>query len=165
MRIVSVIVSVIVLVLAVFDPPQILWIMYFGGAIVASAWMPVALASVLSGRITKTGAFMGMLVGFIGCFALKLYSNIFHVTLPAIMDPVIVGIVLNVIGIVTGSALTQVTEEETVARAKLFIVPHEEKDPEEIAKTIKYIKFAPMLGIVVSVVLVFVWAFPYMTTK
>ena len=164
-RVSMVIVSVIVLVLAVFHPPQILWIMYFGGAIVASAWMPVALASVLSGRITKTGALMGMLVGFIGCFALKLYSNIFHVTLPAIMDPVIVGIVLNVIGIVTGSALTQVTEEETVARAKLFIVPHEEKDPEEIAKTIKYIKFAPMLGIVVSVVLVFVWAFPYMTTK
>ena len=45
---------VVDLLLAVFDPPQILWIMYFGGAIVASAWMPVALASVLSKRVTKS---------------------------------------------------------------------------------------------------------------
>lgn len=164
-RVSMIIVSVIVLILAVYHPPQILWIMYFGGAIVASAWMPVALASVLTSRITKTGAFMGMLVGFLGCFTLKLYSNIFHVTLPAILDPVIVGIVLNVIGIVICSALTRVTEEEKNARAKLFIVPIEEKDPLEMAKTIKYMKFAPVLGIVVSTVLAFFWAIPYMTTK
>lgn len=164
-RITMVVVSAVVLILAVFNPPQILWIMYFGGAIVASAWMPVALASVLSKRITKTGAFVGMLVGFIGCFALKLYSNIFKVTLPAICDPVIVGIVLNVVGIVIGSALTQVTNEEKDARAKLFVVPEEEKNPEDRKKTLKYMRFAPVLGLVVTVVLIITWVIPYVTQK
>lgn len=164
-RISMVAVSIVVLLLAVFNPPQILWIMYFGGAIVASAWMPVALASVLSKRITKAGAFSGMLVGFLGCFALKLYSNIAYVTLPAICDPVIVGIVLNVIGNIVGSALTRVTEEEKVARAALFVVPEEEKDPKEMQKTLNYMKCTPILGIIVSIVLVLVWVVPYMISK
>lgn len=164
-RVSMIVVSIIVLVLAVFNPPQILWIMYFGGAIVASAWMPVALASVLSKRITKAGAFTGMLVGFMGCFALKLYSNIAKVTLPAILDPVIVGIVLNVIGIVVGSAFTRVTEEEKAARAKLFVVPQEEKDPKEMQKTLRYMKFAPVLGVIIAVILIVVWVIPYVTTK
>ena len=159
-RIAMIVVSVVVLLLAIFNPPQILWIMYFGGAIVASAWMPVALASVLSGKVTKTGAFVGMLVGFCGCFALKLYSNICKVTLPVILDPVIVGIVLNVIGMSIGSALTKVTDEEREARAALFIVPEQEKDPEERQKTLQYMRFAPVLGIVVTVVLILVWAAP-----
>ena len=32
------IVSIIVLILAFFNPPQIFWIMYFGGTVIASAW-------------------------------------------------------------------------------------------------------------------------------
>lgn len=134
---------------------------FLGGAIVASAWMPVALASVLSSRITKTGAFVGMLVGFVGCFALKLYSNIAHVTLPAICDPVIIGIILNVIGIVIGSLLTKVTDEEKAARTELFVIPDEEKDPGERAKTLRYMRFAPALGVLVAVILLCVWAIPY----
>ncbi len=159
-RIAMIVVSLVVLVLAVFNPPQILWIMYFGGAIVASAWMPVALASVLSKRITKTGAFVGMLVGFISCFALKLYSNIFKITLPAILDPVIVGIVLNIIGIVIGSLLTKVTDEEKEERAKLFVIPKDEKEPREVSKTLKYMRLAPILGVIVAIVLIIVWVVP-----
>lgn len=161
-RVSMVIVSVVVLLLAVFQPPQILWIMYFGGAIVASAWMPVALASVLSKRITKTGAFTGMLIGFIGCFILKVYSNVYHVTLPAILDPVIVGILLNVIGIIIGSGLTQVTDAEKKARERLFVVPDEEKNPKEMKKTLNYMKFAPSLGVIIAVVLIIVWVIPYL---
>lgn len=164
-RISMIIVSGVVLLLAIFNPPQILWIMYFGGAIVASAWMPVALLSVLSRKITKVGAFTGMLAGFIGCFALKLYSNLFKITLPAICDPVIVGILLNIIGIIIGSTLTKVSKEEIAARSNLFVMPDEEKKSEEMKKTLQYMKFAPMLGVVVSMILIVVWAIPYMIIK
>ena len=164
-RISMVVVSFVVLLLAVFNPPQILWIMYFGGAIVASAWMPVAVASVMSKRITKVGAFTGMLAGFLGCFFLKLFSNIFKVTLPVILDPVVVGIVINVIGIIIGSSMTKVSAEEKMARAKLFVVPESEKDPCERNKTYRYMKFAPMLGILITLILIVVWAGPYMLTK
>ena len=54
-------VSLVVLVVAILNPPSIYWIMFLGGSIAACAWMPVALASVLSKRVTKTGAFCGML--------------------------------------------------------------------------------------------------------
>ena len=160
-RIVMLIASVIVLLLAVFNPPQILWIMYFGGAIVASAWMPVALASILSKRITESGAFWGMILGFCGCFILKLVSNTFGFALPAILDPVIVGIVLNVIGIVIGSALTKVSPEEKIARAELFVVPREENDPGEVKKTLKFMKLAPWLGVIIAAILLIVWVIPY----
>lgn len=65
------------------------------------------------------------------------------------------------IGIIIGSALTQVTEEEKMARAALFVVPEEEKDPVEMQKTLSYMKFAPILGIIVSIILILVWVIPY----
>lgn len=164
-RISMIIVSIVVLLLAVFNPPQIFWILYFGGAIVASAWMPVALAGILSKRITKAGAFTGMIFGFVSCFALKLYSNVFKIMLPVFCDPVIVGIILNVVGIIIGSTLTQVSEAEEKARAKLFIIPAEEKNPSEIKKTLKYMTLAPWLGVIITIVLIFAWVIPYMETK
>ena len=61
--------------------------------------------------------------------------------------------------------MTQVTEEEKSARAQLFVVPAEEKDSTERAKTLKYMRFAPFLGILVAVVLILVWVVPYMISK
>lgn len=159
-RISMLVVSLIVLILAVVNPPQIFWIMYLGGAIVASAWMPVALASILSKRVTKIGAFWGMLLGFLGCFISKLYTNVAGVTLPAVLDPVIIGIILNVVGLVIGSALTQVTDEEKEARASLFVVPEKEKNPKDVKITLRYMKFAPVLGMIVFVILLLVWVLP-----
>lgn len=71
-RFAMVIAAVVVAILAVLNPPAIFVIMFLGGAIVASSWTPVALGSILSKRLTKTGAFWGMLLGFLTCFALKL---------------------------------------------------------------------------------------------
>ena len=38
-RVSMLVVSIVILLLAVLNPPQIFWIMFFGGAIVASAWI------------------------------------------------------------------------------------------------------------------------------
>lgn len=159
-RVAMLVVSLVVLLFAVLNPPQIFWIMFFGGAIVASAWMPVALASVLSKRVTRTGALWGMILGFLGCFVSKVWSNLAGITLPAILDPVVIGIVLNVLGLVIGSALTRVSPEEKEARAKLFVVPEKEKNPADVKTTLKYMNFAPWLGVVVIVVLLLVWVLP-----
>lgn len=161
-RISMLVVSVVVWLLAVFNPPQIFWIMYFGGAIVAASWMSVALASVISKRVTKTGAYWGMLLGFLGCFVCKLYSNITGFTFPAILDPVIIGMVLNIIALVIGSALTQVTDEEKKARVALFVIPESEKNPDDLKVTKRYLKIAILLGGVVAVVLIVLWVIPYM---
>lgn len=160
-RLSMLIVSIVVLLLAVTNPPQIFWIMYFGGAIVASAWMPVAMACIVSKKVTKTGAFCGMLTGFIGCFSLKLYSNINAITLPAIADPVIIGIALNILGIIIGSILTTVTKEEIKARNVLFVIPEKELDPKDVSITLKYMKCAPLLGLAVALILIALWVIPF----
>lgn len=162
-RISMLIVAVVVMLLGMFNPPQIFWVMYLGGAIIASSWMPVALASILSKRVTKTGAFCGMLVGFLVCFLMKLISNFAGFSFPAYLDPTLVGIVANVIALTVGSALTRVTDEEREARESLFIVPNSEKDPKEIKKTKKYLLASIALGAVVSLILIVFWAIPVIT--
>jgi len=69
--------------------------------------------------------------------------------------------VLNAIAIVVGSALTQVTPEEKQAREALFVTPESEKDPIECQRTVRYMKLAPVLGVMVFVVLLVLWVIPY----
>ena len=159
-RIAMVGVSAVVLTLAVLNPPSIFWIMFLGGAMAASSWMPVAFASVFSKRLTETGAFCGMLFGFLGCFVLRLYTSLSGVSLPVYLDPSIVGIVCNVIAMVVGSALTQVSEKEKEEREKLFInVPAKEADGQS---TLKWAKASCAVGIIVFVMMMVLWVIPYL---
>jgi len=153
-------IGIIVLALAVFNPPSIFWIMYFGAAVIASSWLLVAVASIWSKRITKTGAFLGMFLGFSSCFGTKLYSSLTNTSLPVYLDPFFVGITLSLIGIVIGSAFTKLTDDEIAARAKLFTVPQSEKNPKDIAITKKYAIMTIFLGLVIAVGLVLLWALP-----
>ena len=151
-----------ILAFAVLNPPSVFWIMYLGGAIVASSWMPVALASILSKRVTKTGAFCGMLIGFVSCFAVKLYVSLTGVSLPVYLDPSIVGMACNVIAMAIGSALTQVTPEEQAVRERLLVLPEAERDPEEIKKTMHSARLARLVGLLVTVMLLVFWVIPYL---
>lgn len=159
-RIAMIIVSFLVLGIAVFNPPQIRVVLYFGGSIVAASWMPVALASILSKRVTKNGAFWGMLVGFIGCFAVKFFSSLAGVSLPVYLDSTIVGMVLNTVALVIGSMMTQVSTDEKEARRKILVVPESEKNPIDIKKTNNYLIAMIGLGVLITLILVLVWGIP-----
>ena len=104
--------SILVLVLAYFNPPQIFWIMYFGGTVIASSWAVVALGSVWSKKLSSTGAFWGMLLGFLGCAIPKAISAIAKVTLPMYLDPFFIGILMSVLGAVIGTAVKPRTDAE-----------------------------------------------------
>ncbi len=162
-RITMVIVAGIVLVLALTNLSSIFWIMFLGGAVAASSWMPVAVASIFSKRVTKTGAFCGMLAGVVSCFVLKLYSSLAGITLPVYLDPSIVGIICNIIALVIGSALTKVTDEEIQARQALFVMPETEKNPKNIKSTLMWSKVSIFLGVVVCAILLVFWVIPYLS--
>lgn len=164
-RVTMIIVSAIVLIVAVMNPPSIFWIMFLGGAVAASSWMPVAVASIFSKRVTKAGAFAGMLCGTLGCFILKVYSSITGVTLPVYLDPSLVGIICNVVALVIGSALTQVTDEEREERTKLFIMPESEKNPKEMSKTLRWALLSIFIGIAVFIMLLVLWVIPYLGAR
>lgn len=161
-KISMVIVAAIVCLLGVFNPPQIFWVLYFGGAIVASSWMPVSIASIVSKRVTKVGAFAGMITGFVVCFALKLIFNLGNISYPAYFDPTLLGIIANIVALIIGSAVTKVTPEEKEARAKMFVVPESEKNSKEIKKTKRYLIGGIGLGLIITISLVLVWVIPVM---
>ena len=104
-----------------------------------------------------------MLLGFIGCGAMKIYSSVAGITLPVFLDPFFVGFVANILGIIIATAMTKKTEAEELQRQALFIMPESEKDPEEIKKTTKTVKASIGLGFVVTLVLLIFWVIPYTT--
>lgn len=160
-RLTMVVVSIIVLIFAVMNPPSIFWIMFLGGSIAACSWMPVALASIFSKRVTRAGAFSGMLCGLLGCFVLKMYSVFANVTLPVYLEPSFIGIICNILVLVVVSALTNVTSAETAARETLFVMPDEEKDAREIHTTKQWSRMTIMVGILVTIALITLWCVPY----
>jgi Na+/proline symporter len=160
-RITMVIVGLIVLAVAYFNPPSIFWIMYLGGAIVAASWMPVVVVGMLTPRLTKAGAFSGMLTGFMACFFLRLYTALSGASLPVWLDPSFVGMIVNflVMGIVT--ALTKVTLEEVAEFQALRVMPEEEKNKREMATTLRWTKGGVVLGICVGLIMMALWGIPY----
>ena len=163
-RLVMIVVSVVVYFLATMNLSSIFWIMFLGGAIASSSWMPVALASVFSKRVTKAGAFCGMMFGFLGCFAVRLFAGITGTVLPVYFDPSVVGIICNVLAMTIVSGVTRVTEEEKEARAQLFIMPDSEKNAVEIKKTMIWAKASVIVGIIVAAILIVFWVIPYVTS-
>ena len=93
---------------------------------------------------------------------MKLYSNLCGLSLPFYLDPSVIGMVLNVIAMIIGSALTQVENDEVYAREKLFILPEEEKDIVEIKRTLTITKYSVLLGIAMVVILLILWVIPYL---
>ena len=162
-RITMVVAALVVLVIALTNPPALFIIMYLGGAMIASSWMPVAVGSIFSSRLTKQGAFAGMLAGFIGTFFLKLIAHFAGWDLPVYLEPSLVGIVLNILAMIIVSAFTSVTDEEKAARAKLFVIPESEKDPVQIKKTLRFTKIGCLIGAVFFIILLIFWILPYLS--
>lgn len=161
-RISVLIIGLVICLLCIYQPPQVFWITYLGATIIACSWLPVALASVWSKRVTKTGAFWGMLVGFVVSSAMKIGVSVTKVTLPIFLDPFFVGLAAGIIAMIIGSALTKVTVEEVREREALFVVPEEEKDMSEIKKTKRLLAFSIPMGLIITVVLMVLWVIPYM---
>lgn len=153
--------SLVILVLAYINPPQIFVIMYFGGTVIASSWSVVAFGSIWSKRLSKTGAYLGMLLGFVGCAGSKAFYALNGITPPVYMDAFFIGIVMSAIGTVVGSAIIKVSPEEQRRRACLFDKSIAEGDEEECRKDermwLVYLAFAIFVGCF----FLFMYALPY----
>lgn len=153
--------SLIILAIAYFNPPQIFIIMYFGGTVIAASWGVVAIGSIWSKKMSKSGAFLGMLLGFIGCAVAKIISGFFD-SWPIFLDPFIIGVLLSVIGVIIGSKLRPATDEEKEERRRLFIAPKIELDINENKHTKKLGYIYICFGIFIILAFLFFWALPTM---
>lgn len=159
-RLAMLFVGIFVLLMTLYSPPQIFVIVYFGGTVIAGAWGPVSFASVWSKKISKTGAFLGMLLGFIVTSIIKIISSMVSFQWPIYLDALILGVIAGIIGIAIGNWIKPVSDEEKEEREKLFIVPECEKNPEECRKTVRMGYFIIAFGIFVFVLFLVAWALP-----
>ncbi|WP_110689393.1 sodium:solute symporter family protein [Salinicola endophyticus] len=118
-RIAVLVSGLMTLVLALFQPPAVMAVVWFAATLFASSWGPVALMSIWSRRITAAGAAWGLSVGFLGNLLLSLALQAEWLTLPVYLHPVVVSTVAALVAIVIASRLTQVSQAEREYLASL----------------------------------------------
>ena len=154
-------VSLVVLAVAYLNPPQIFLIMYFGGTVIAGAWSLVAFGSVWSRRLSRCGAYLGMLLGFLGCVGAKAIYALCGITPPVWADAFFIGIALSVLGAVLGSALQPATQAEQLARARLFDAPTGANEAAACKADRRLWRVYLVFGICVGLFFLFFYAIPY----
>ena len=137
------------LAVAYLNPPQIFLIMYFGGTVIAGAWSLVAFGSVWSRRLSRCGAYLGMLLGFLGCVGAKAIYALCGITPPVWADAFFIGIALSVLGAVLGSAL------------RLFDAPTGANEAAACRADRRLWRVYLVFGICVGLFFLFFYAIPY----
>lgn len=154
--------SIVILIIAYLNPPQIYVIMYFGSSVIASAWGAVSFASIWSKKISENGAFWGMLSGFVVCSLVKILSAFYPGKWPILLEPFILGMIASVFGIIIGSKLRPAKGEEQTERAFLFQIPDGELEPAQIKKTKHTGYYYLIFAVAVFAFFWFLWAVPYL---
>ena len=155
------ILGVVILIVAYFQPPAIMMISYFAATLFSSSWGPVAFMSIWSKRITADGAFWGIVVGFVGNLVPKVLSVLDVIYLPVYLDPFVIGIVLSFITIIIVSRRGEVTDEEHRYRLKIHETPSTEFDAAMTQKTLWFAKGLMFCGAVLTILMIVFYVLPY----
>ena len=155
------ILGVVILIVAYFQPPAIMMISYFAATLFSSSWGPVAFMSVWSKRITADGAFWGIVVGFAGNLVPKILSVLDVIYLPVYLDPFVIGIALSFITIIIVSSRGEVTGEEHRYRLEIHETPSTEFDAVTTQKTLWFAKGLMICGAVLTILMIVFYVLPY----
>jgi len=160
-RVAMLCVGMTVIVLALMLPRDIYWLTHFAGPLFASSWGVVAFMSIWSRRITESGAFWGMTVGFsinVGMNALSLTGL---AKWPVMADPILVGVVCSYIAVAIVSRRGSVTAAESDYQEALHCMPIAERDPETVRQTLLWPKVMVVMGASIAALMTVFYALPY----
>lgn len=160
-RVTMLVVGIVILLVAFFQPPAIMMISYFAGTLFASSWGPVAFMSIWSRRITADAAFWGIITGFFGNIVAKLLSIYKVVELPVYLDPFIIGLVLSVCTIIMVSRAGSVSEAEQQFLEKIHITPAQEIDADKTRYSLNLTLFMVAGGVLVFILMYYFYVSPY----
>jgi sodium/pantothenate symporter len=160
-RVAMLFVGVTVIVLALMLPRNIYWLTHFAGPLFASSWGVVAFMSIWSRRITESGAFWGMAVGFAVNIGMNALSLAGFVKWPVMADPILVGVVCSYVAVVIVSRRGTVTATESAYRQGLHLMSSAERDPETVKQTLLWSKVMVVMGAVIAVLMTLFYALPY----
>lgn len=151
-RLVMLGVGVVALIISMTFPPSIFWVTYFVATVFASSWGPVGFMSVWSKRITKDGAFWGMLSGFVFNVVPTILNFTGIIDLPSYLDPILIGAMVSLVVTILVSRNGSVTRNERLHRMRMHRTPESELD---ISKT-RVTLLAPIILIVYGCTMPFV---------
>ena len=159
-RITMICVSLLVVTLCLTLPSNIFWITYFAGPVFASSWGAVAFMSIWSKNITESAAFWGMVSGFFSNITASLIDYLTNIDLPVYLDPILIGIIVSLITLLSLSRKGSGSDKLSNYRNKLH-----ENAPElilkEVARTLVWPKIMVVIGFVTSSSLILFYAIPY----
>ena len=164
-RIIMLVVGVLALALAYLGLGGVRVISWFASTIIAASWAVPGIGSIVSKKLSATGARWSMTAGFLGFIIPKCLVGFgigpFGGILINFLDPFFLGLYLSFIFAVVGSKLHPVSEKERAYRAKLLILPASERVAADYARDRVYGYILMAAGVVTTVVLLFGWALPY----
>ena len=160
-RVAMLCVGVTVIVLALMLPRNIYWLTHFAGPLFASSWGVVAFMSIWSRRITESGAFWGMAVGFAVNVGMNALSVAGLVKWPVMADPILVGVVCSYIAVAIVSRRSTVTAMESDYQEALHRMPNAERDPETVRQTLLWPKVMVVMGAAIAALMTLFYALPY----
>lgn len=162
-RVVMLVYGLVSLLLAYAGLGGVRVISWFASTIIAASWVVPGIGSIISKKLSATGARWSMIAGFFGFIVTKMMTefgigtNIFK----NFLDPFFIGIILSLIFAVTGSKRYPVSEKEVFYRNTLMKTPREEMSHKEYKIDRRYGNLLIITGVLVTVVLLFGWALPY----
>ncbi len=160
-RISMLLVGLVVLGIAFFQPPSIMVITYFAGTLFASSWGPVAFMSIWSKSITANAAFWGIITGFLGNIIPKLLDISGIIDLPVYLDPFIIALVLSITTILIVSGRGEVTSAEKTFLKNIHITPGSEIDAGLLHSSLRICNYMLISGVSLMAILWFFYITPY----
>lgn len=164
-RVIMLVVSAVALILAYAGLGGVRVISWFASTIIAASWAVPGVGSVVSKKLSATGARWSMIAGFLGFIVPKCLVGFgvapFNRILINFLDPFFIGLYLSLIFAVIGSKVHPVSAAETEYRDRLMVLPEAEQSAPEYKRDKVYGCVLIAAGIAVALFLLFGWALPY----
>lgn len=164
-RVIMLVVGVVALILAYAGLGGVRVISWFASTIIAASWVVPGVGSIVSKKMSATGARWSMIAGFLGFIIPKCLVGFgvapFNSILVNFLDPFFIGLYLSLIFAIIGSKLHPVSKEETEYRDHLLVLPDSEKVAADYKRDKVYGYVLIAAGILTTLVLLFGWALPY----
>ncbi|MEG1505711.1 MAG: sodium:solute symporter family protein, partial [Lachnospiraceae bacterium] len=164
-RIVMLLVGIFALILAYLGLGGVRVISWFASTIIAASWVVSGIGSIVSKKLSATGARWSMIAGFIGFISSKCLVGFqiapFNSIFINFLDPFFLGLYASLLFAILGSVLHPVTKEESEYRRKLLILPKTERNPAEYKRDRIYGYVLMIFGAATTLFLLFGWALPY----
>jgi sodium/pantothenate symporter len=160
-RIVMLVFSIVSLIVTYVQPAGVLYVAKMAGTVIAGSFGVVSIASVWSKYLTKSGAIAGICCGFTGSVLMNVLS-IAGFSFSEWIGPFFMGTFMSLVGMILGNRFSTITQAEITYREALHVDPEGLYDPQEVKKTRFYPFSAIVVGLIVIVIMIKMYALPYL---